>query len=55
MPEWTEEPIVSTLKPDLLNQYGSARLEAALDELLADTTEHLIPPDIAQRVAAHAL
>ncbi len=55
MPEWAEEPIVSTLKPDLLTQYGSARLEAALDELLADTTEHLIPPDIAQRVAAHAL
>jgi hypothetical protein len=55
MPEWADEPIVSMLKPDLLTQYGSARLAAALDELLADTTEHLIPPDIAQRVAAHAL
>ncbi len=55
MPEWADEPIVSTLKPDLLTQYGSARLVAALDELLADTTEHLIPPDIAQRVTAHAL
>lgn len=55
MPEWADEPIVSTLKPDLLTQYGSARLEAALDELLADTTEHLIPRDVAQRVAAHAL
>ncbi|MGN6488297.1 MAG: hypothetical protein ACTHLT_10830 [Devosia sp.] len=55
MPEWADEPIVSTLKPDLLTQYGSARLEAALAELLRDTTEHLIPPDIAERVAAHAL
>lgn len=55
LPEWADEPIVSTLKPDLLIQYGSARLEAALDELLADTTEHLIPRDVAQRVAAHAL
>ena len=26
-----------------------------LDELLADTTEHLIPTDVAERVAAHAL
>ncbi len=55
MPEWAEEPIVTTLKPDLLTQYGSARLEAALDELLTDTTEHLVPADIAERVAAHAL
>jgi hypothetical protein len=55
MPEWVDEPIVSMLKPDLLTQYGSARLEAALDELLADTTEHLIPRDVAERVAAHAL
>jgi len=55
MEGWADEPIVSMLKPDLLTQYGSARLEAALAELLADTTEHLIPPDIAERVAAHAL
>jgi hypothetical protein len=55
MPEWADEPIVSMLKADLLTQYGSARLEAALDELLADTTEHLIPRDVAERVAAHAL
>jgi UDP-N-acetyl-alpha-D-muramoyl-L-alanyl-L-glutamate epimerase len=55
MPEWADEPIVSMLKPDLLNQYGSARLAAAMDELLADTTEHLIPREIAERVAAHAL
>jgi len=55
MPEWADEPIVTTLKPDLLTQYGSARLEAALAELLADTTEHLIPRDVAERVTAHAL
>lgn len=55
MPEWADEPIVTMLKPDLLTQYGSARLEATLAELLTDTTEHLIPPDVARRVAAHAL
>jgi hypothetical protein len=55
MSEWADEPIVSTLKPDLLTQDGSARLEAALAELLTDTPEHLIPRDVAERVAVHAL
>ena len=43
------------LKPELLTQYGSARLEAALAELMQDTPEHLIPETIAERVAPHAL
>ena len=54
-PEWENEPIVSMLKPELLTQYGSARLEAALAELMQDTPEHLIPEAIAERVAPHAL
>ncbi len=54
-PEWANEPIVSMLKPDLLNQYGKPRLEHALAELLADSPEHLIPVDVFERVAPHAL
>lgn len=53
--EWENEPIVSMLKPDLLNQYGSQRLDDALAELLIDSPEHLIPSDIFERVAPHAL
>ncbi len=55
MPEWADEPIVSMLKPDLLTQYGSQRLEDALAELMIDSPEHHIPADIFQRVAPHAL
>lgn len=54
-PEWADEPIVSMLKPDLLTQYGSQRLDDALAELLIDSPEHLIPKDIFERVAPHAL
>jgi hypothetical protein len=55
LPEWADSPIISMLKPELLNQYGSARLEAALADLLIDSPDHLIPSDIARKVAAHAL
>lgn len=55
LPEWANEPIVSMLKPDLLTQYGSQRLEDALAELMIDSPEHLIPKDIFERVAPHAL
>jgi hypothetical protein len=54
-PEWRDEPIVRTLGPDLLAQYGRERLEAALAGLMADAAEHLVPEDIARRVAPHAL
>lgn len=55
LPEWENEPIVSMLKPDLLTQYGSQRLEDALAELMIDSPEHLIPRDVFERVAPHAL
>lgn len=55
LPEWADEPIVSMLKLDLLAQYGSQRLEDALAELMIDSPEHLIPKDIFERVAPHAL
>lgn len=53
--EWADDPVVSMLKPDLVTQYGSARLETALEELMADSPDHHIPSDLAERVARHAL
>jgi len=54
-PEWANEPIVSMLKPDLMTQYGNHRLDQALAELMVDSPEHLIPKDLFERVAPHAL
>jgi len=53
-PEWQDEPIVARLKPDLLAQYGAERLERALAELMADSHDHRVPPELAERIA-HAL
>ena len=53
-PDWAETAIVSSLKPDLLNQYGSERLEAALADLMIESPQHHIPPELAARIA-HAL
>lgn len=53
-PEWAEEPIVSTLKRDLVNQYGIGKLEAALEDLMTDSEDHHIPPAIAERIKSHA-
>jgi len=53
-PEWRETAIVSRLKPDLLSQYGAARLEGARTELMIDSPEHFVPPALAARIA-HAL
>lgn len=54
-PEWADEPIVSRLKPDLLAQYGEARLESALAELLTPSAEHYLPPELAEKVIDHAV
>ena len=54
-PEWADSVIVSTLKPDLLTQYGGANLEAALADLMTDSPDHHIPTPVAERIAAHAL
>lgn len=53
--EWREDTIVSALKGDLLNQYGSQKLESAYEELMVDSDEHLIPPGLFQKVAPHAV
>ena len=52
--EWRDDAIVSALRADLIAQYGQPRLAAALAELMVDATEHLIPPELAERVARHA-
>ncbi len=54
-PEWAEDAIVSRLKADLVSQYGIGELEAALEELMADSADHHIPPAIAERVKSHAV
>ena len=54
-PEWENTAIVSALRDDLLQQYGRPRLAAALHELMIDSTDHHIPPDIAERIAPHAI
>jgi UDP-N-acetyl-alpha-D-muramoyl-L-alanyl-L-glutamate epimerase len=54
-PHWSDEPLVQTLRPDLLAQYGAPRLDAALAALMVDAPEHLIPPEIFARVSPHAV
>lgn len=53
--EWREDAIVARLSADLLTQYGSAKLEAAYEELMADSDAHLIPADLAAKVSPHAV
>lgn len=54
-PEWAEEPIVSKLKGELVNQYGIGKLAAALAELMTYSEDHHIPPAIAERIKDHAV
>jgi hypothetical protein len=54
-PEWKNSAIVDALGSDLVAQYGSARLAAALGALMVDAPAHHIPRDIAERIAPHAL
>jgi hypothetical protein len=49
-PDWRDDAIVARLQPDLVRQYGEARLDAALIELMADSSDHLIPAFLAQKV-----
>jgi len=53
-PEWDDSAIVKSLSADLLKQYGRPRLVAALNDLMIDSTQHHIPPTIAERIAPHA-
>ncbi|MEO6395600.1 MAG: hypothetical protein ABIO40_06780 [Devosia sp.] len=54
-PEWDDAAIVRALRDDLLKQYGRPRLVAALNDLMIDSSDHLVPPPIAERIASHAL
>lgn len=53
--DWQNDAIVKTLRADLLSQYGRESLEAAFAALFTDSSDHLIPPDIFQKLAQHAL
>ncbi|MDB5506125.1 MAG: hypothetical protein JWR75_763 [Devosia sp.] len=54
-PDWQDEAIVVLLKNDLMGQYGVARLESALEELMTDSPEHHIPSPLAETVLRHAI
>jgi hypothetical protein len=54
-PEWAYDAIPTLLRADLVAQYGAARLEQALADLLADSDDHFIPPTLAKRIATDAL
>ncbi|WP_127753746.1 endonuclease domain-containing protein [Devosia sp. 1566] len=54
-PEWSSDTIVARLKPDLEAQYGAPALAAALDDLMADSPDHLIPAPVLAAVSPHAV
>jgi len=54
-PEWAYDAIPTLLRADLVAQYGAARLEAAMADLLTDSDDHFIPKPLATRISAHAL
>ncbi|WP_127145295.1 hypothetical protein [Pelagibacterium montanilacus] len=53
-PDWRDTAVVSALRDELVAFYGTERLEAAYAELLQDSPAHLIPDEIAARIAPHA-
>lgn len=53
-PEWRDSAVAAALRPELEAFYGKARLEAAFDELMADSHDHLIPKSIQIAVTPHA-
>ncbi len=52
--EWAQDAVPATLLKELDGFYGAGRLDAAWRELMSDGGEHLIPPDLAKAVHAHA-
>jgi hypothetical protein len=53
--DWGNDVIVERLRADLLTQYGRDQLEAALEALMTDSTEHHTPPELAERITPHAI
>jgi UDP-N-acetyl-alpha-D-muramoyl-L-alanyl-L-glutamate epimerase len=53
-PQWSGFAVVAALAPELEAFYGSMKLQTAFEDLMADSTEHLIPSDIEKAVAPHA-
>lgn len=54
-PDWADDAIVARLKQELLAQYGSERLQSALEELMTPSAEHHVPPELAKKVFGHAV
>ena len=54
-PDWANDAIVARLQPDLKAQYGSPALASALEDLMTDSPDHLIPAPILAAVSPHAL
>ena len=53
--DWHQDKVVMALKADLFAQYGEEKLQLAMAECLIDSHDHHIPPELAARVAAHAV
>lgn len=53
-PQWRDTAVAEALKPELEAFYGAARLQWAYEELMTDSSDHLIPQDIETAVAPHA-
>lgn len=54
-PDWQDDALVATLRPDLERQYGANALEAAAKELTMDSGAHMIPDELMTRVKSDAL
>lgn len=53
-PEWRDSAVVSALIPELAAFYGKAKLEAAFDDLMTDSPDHLIPAATENAIEPHA-
>ncbi len=53
-PAWSGTAIVKTLHDELLKQYGAQKLESAWTDLMRDSDTHLVPDQLAAKVAKNA-
>lgn len=53
-PDWHDSAVAKALRPELESFYGLAKLEAAFEDLMTDSPDHLIPANIENAVKPHA-
>ncbi len=53
--DWQDDLLIAKLKNNLVNYYGEEKLKNALDDLLEDSFDHLIPKNIYEKVMFNAL